>query len=325
MKIIKSNNGFTLIEILGAIVILGILMGIGVGAYTKYRKQAAETSYDLIKKNAITAAENYFIDNPDEDEVSLQELVDKSYLETVQDPELKKETCDGKVSIFEKEEKNEKSLEENTYMVNLICKKHKSCVIIPSSLSCTSGEGIETDGEETYYNVGLENYDFKDKLTYAIRVKFNSLSSEPMEYFGNWEGAGGGLGVTGEDKNHSFFINLYSENRDCYVRAQSSVTALKNVWYIVVGMYDGENIKLYLDGRLIATKEMTGNVRKSTSGIIVGGNPQNNGLLNPANISVTDFLILNDTITDEEISQYFSNPKKQFNYPGDTLYSKSFE
>ena len=140
MKNNISNKGFTLIEILGAIVILGILMGIGVISYTRYRRQAVETSYDLIKKNAVSAAENYFMDNVNEETVELHELVEKSYLDTVNDPEKKNKTCDGTVTIIDKNISDGNSLQKNTYKVYLKCEKRTSCLIVPGNLECDSDE-----------------------------------------------------------------------------------------------------------------------------------------------------------------------------------------
>ena len=140
MKNNISNKGFTLIEILGAIVILGILMGIGAISYTRYRRQAVETSYDLIKKNAVSAAENYFMDNVGEETVELHELVEKSYLDTVNDPEKKNKTCDGTVTIIDKNISDGNSLQKNTYKVYLKCEKRTSCLIVPGNLECDSDE-----------------------------------------------------------------------------------------------------------------------------------------------------------------------------------------
>lgn len=140
MKNNISNKGFTLIEILGAIVILGILMGIGAISYTRYRRQAVETSYDLIKKNAVSAAENYFMDNVGEEKVELHELVEKSYLDTVNDPERKNKTCDGTVTIIDKNISDGNSLQKNTYKVYLKCEKRTSCLIVPGNLECDSDE-----------------------------------------------------------------------------------------------------------------------------------------------------------------------------------------
>lgn len=140
MKNNISNKGFTLIEILGAIVILGILMGIGVISYTRYRRQAVETSYDLIKKNAVSAAENYFMDNVGEETVELHELVENSYLDTINDPEIKNKTCDGTVTIIDKNISDGNSLQKNTYKVYLKCEKRTSCLIVPGDLECDSNE-----------------------------------------------------------------------------------------------------------------------------------------------------------------------------------------
>lgn len=318
-----NNKGFTLIEILGAIVILGILMGIGVGAYTRYRKQTAETSYDLIKKNAITAAENYFIDNTDEDEVTLQELVSKSYLETIQDPLNKDKECSGNVSIFDKTRASGNSLEKNSYMVNLVCSKHKSCLIMPNSLECDAENGIQTDGESSYYSAGLANHNFNDSMTLVARVRFNGFpENDFVDFFGNLQEAGGGLGIS--YPTHNFYFNIFTTTGKKEII--SNVEASKNVWYIVVGSFSEGKIKLYLDGRLIASADATGAVTQSPMEMIIGGNPQPDGqIVHPVSLSVTDIVIFDTNISEAQITQNFSNPKKAIRYQGtDALYNKTF-
>ena len=132
----NNNKGFTLVEVLGAIVILGILMGIAVASYSVYRDKANTTSYKLMEKNAISAAEEYFIDNPDEDVVSISKLVNESYLEPIQDPASKNDTCTGRVYITRIDKSGEKSLEKNTYKVKLRCKVYSGCHIEPGNRSC---------------------------------------------------------------------------------------------------------------------------------------------------------------------------------------------
>ena len=54
-----NNKGFSLVEILAAIVILGVLMTLAANAYNVYKKDARQQAYDTMAKTATTAAENY--------------------------------------------------------------------------------------------------------------------------------------------------------------------------------------------------------------------------------------------------------------------------
>ena len=73
----KSNKGYSIVELLGVMVILGILLSMGMMAYTKYKKSAANKSYELMSKNAASAAEEYFMDHLGIKEVTIDTLVEK--------------------------------------------------------------------------------------------------------------------------------------------------------------------------------------------------------------------------------------------------------
>lgn len=320
----NNNKGFTLVEVLGAIVILGILMGIAVASYSVYRDKANTTSYELIEKNAISAAEEYFIDNVNEDEVTLNKLVNESYMEPVIDPASRNDTCTGKVSIIEKTKKGEKSLDKNTYMVKLECKVHNSCHIEPGTLSCTPNDGITTDGKKTYYDTGVVNTNIpRDEVTYAIRLKFNEFRKDSnMEYFGNWESGGGGLGLF--SSTNVFYFSIKPQGKE-YINISSHIAAKKDTWYIVVGTYSNGTARLYLNGELVASKLMTGPVQASNANVIVGGNPQIGGdPIYQTSVSVKDILVLSKGIDKSTIGP-FIDPNKSINYTGEGIvFKKSF-
>ena len=70
MKKYLNNKGFSLIELLAAVTILGILMLVAVVGYSKYIDKAKKDSINIFNKSAISAAEEYFMDNPYENNVT---------------------------------------------------------------------------------------------------------------------------------------------------------------------------------------------------------------------------------------------------------------
>jgi len=61
----KDQKGFTLIELMIVIAIIGILAAIAIPQFNSYRKRAYNASANTDIKNAYTAAQAYFVDYPD--------------------------------------------------------------------------------------------------------------------------------------------------------------------------------------------------------------------------------------------------------------------
>lgn len=87
----KNNKGFTMIELLAVVTIMGILMVVAVPAVTKYITKGRNQSLETMFKSSYEAAENYMMEKDilfktGDYTITLKTLVDEQYLEPLFDP-----------------------------------------------------------------------------------------------------------------------------------------------------------------------------------------------------------------------------------------------
>lgn len=115
----NNNKGFTLVELLATIAILGIISGIGVMAVSKILQNSKNEYYKALENNIIIAAKSYYADHrgllPREEgksrTLSVKKLVDSKYLANTPVSHDKKSTCENSTVKVTKEEKYEYSVE----------------------------------------------------------------------------------------------------------------------------------------------------------------------------------------------------------------------
>lgn len=167
----------------------------------------------------------------------------------------------------------------------------------------TDTDGAFFSGNNSYVNYGLNNYDFNDKITIMIKVKFNDLNSDGQQHIiGNWESAGGGLVKTA---NNTIFYELSLDGG--YKQTESTIKVTANTWYSIVGVYDKGKMKLYIND-YSTEAGFAGKVKKSSTPIVVGGNPDADGSVNGlSKITVKDVLVYNDALSEENVKKYINN------------------
>ena len=81
-KIWNKEDGFTLVELLGVIVILGLIIAIAVPALGNIINNASKTTKDAQETLILDAAQIYFLETEDADNtVTVAELISNNYLE----------------------------------------------------------------------------------------------------------------------------------------------------------------------------------------------------------------------------------------------------
>lgn len=115
----KNNKGFTLVELLATVLILGILSVAALIAYTSYLTSTRNKAYDTMARSAANAASEYGMDYYGVDSVTFKELYEGQYLEYPQDPSSSGKMCTGKVYIHRNE--NIDAIETEEYDVIVCC------------------------------------------------------------------------------------------------------------------------------------------------------------------------------------------------------------
>lgn len=97
----KNKKGFTLVELLATVTILGIISTLAVISVTEYIKKARDTTYNDHEKSMKGAASNFLIDHsgyiPNVNEkivIDVERLIEEKYLTTLKDPKGDHDACD---------------------------------------------------------------------------------------------------------------------------------------------------------------------------------------------------------------------------------------
>ena len=116
-KVKIGNKGFSLVEILAVIVIIGILSGIGVAAYSRYKEKAIEQDYVALQTAIKNASDEYIMDHPNATEFTVEDLLEGEYISNIQDPKNKGSNIKGKIKV-RKDNSSSSSLGQTYFTIN---------------------------------------------------------------------------------------------------------------------------------------------------------------------------------------------------------------
>ena len=131
----KSKRGFTLVELLAVIVILGILLSISTVAVNNIRKQQDEKNLENQISSVLTGAKSYVADNPSviydlttgAKSVNVQKLIDGDYVSIKDLNKFDKTSVTIKKCDNETNPENVKLKYSITININNINKTYNDC------------------------------------------------------------------------------------------------------------------------------------------------------------------------------------------------------
>ena len=163
------------------------------------------------------------------------------------------------------------------------------------------------DGVDDYIDAGLKKYDFK-QVTYVAKFTLHSYSNTNQTIMGNTDT--GGLSLSFLPKTNKLLtFGLYNLNTGSYVYLSSSSSEIElEKEYVAVGTYDGNSIKLYLNGVLVAENNTQINFKTSNSNTLICSEPQGDtDFSEMSNATINDALIFDKALSEAEIKQHYSN------------------
>lgn len=146
-----NNKGFTFVELMAVIAIIGILSGIAVGAVTKYKMKARNETYKNYEDNLKSATKNYLLYNTSEIPVQgaskvidSSVLIQENYLDDMVDPVNNKKKCSATIEVTTKSDTKTNDSDTDTDNSN-ITSSNTSNIDLEYQV-CLSCEGYKTKG-----------------------------------------------------------------------------------------------------------------------------------------------------------------------------------
>lgn len=154
-----------------------------------------------------------------------------------------------------------------------------------------------------------------NQLSTVTWVKFNDIHTTSYGYdwqsiinksgFGSSYGLMLAFGVSANPKILRFYHNGASLDVTDY--AWNDIK--ENQWYLIATIYDGTNTKIYIDGKLVSTNSVTGNIRTNTENLYIGKSV-NNWYPYYLNADVSSIRIYNRALTNSEITALYQQVTK---------------
>jgi len=161
---------------------------------------------------------------------------------------------------------------------------------------------VTFDGVDDYIDLGLENYDFGSSITFGVNARINE--NEKFKYLiANVEGAGFALEIA----NSEVYANIFVDGA---YRRTPRVHMDTNVFYNISATYDGHTLKLFINGELKTSLEISGTIAVSPMPVIFAGNPNELAVSEKSNISIKQAVIYNRALDDTEVKNNMSDEIK---------------
>ena len=142
-------------------------------------------------------------------------------------------------------------------------------------------------------------------FTFEVLINASAITDTSMHILGNYEAGGSTIGIFAKQ----FRMYVYDETSSTGVYARSPETLEQNTLYLLTGVFDGKNIKIYIDGKLVATKAFSGTMKDTNSSthFFLGCNPKGTDCQNSYyNGIMHEARMYDRALTDKEVSNNYN-------------------
>jgi len=171
-----------------------------------------------------------------------------------------------------------------------------------------SDNALFFDGKDDYVEVPhSDSMEFTDEITLEAWVKFNEVG--PLHRIFVKKDS---FHMTLEDGSKRIYFQIVNEAGKWSPLFYSKTAFLANRWYYLVGTYDGETAKLYVDGEYESGVPFSGRINTTDNNLILGillGGP---GLPGPLHGTLDEVRILRQCLYPDEIKNGFEQLHPQF-------------
>ena len=181
------KNGFTLVELLAVIIIIGVVLVITIPSVTKLVSSNYQNAYQLNLDSLEKAAEDYIVQNSirvtegEHKIITINKLIEEKFIKEVVDPQSKG-LCEGYVVVS-------RSGKNNAYEPFLKCgdtylsDNYDSTNLTPPIITLLGSDPVYVYINESYNDAGATAEDYQGlDLTSSIIVTSNLNPSIPGEY-----------------------------------------------------------------------------------------------------------------------------------------------
>jgi hypothetical protein len=177
------------------------------------------------------------------------------------------------------------------------------------TFNSANGGSIVFDGINDYVNLG-NPLTLSLNMNITLSTWINSTTLFSSQNFPPFiiKGINVSYMLFGNSLTNQIRIRIGDNNIANAVDSISTISS--NIWYNVVGTYDGNNIKIYINGVLDNQKARIGTIPTGSDNIIMGFNPSGEALVYNGRISNTQ--IYNRALSAQEVLQNYNATKTRF-------------